>query len=73
MDTSDSRFVNASTQNGTDLWQTHTIALPPFPAPLFYRINTATNARNRVVFTSQATRQMTSTHPSRPTPQVTLL
>ena len=25
IDTSDSRFVNASTQNGTDLWQTHTI------------------------------------------------
>src|SRR5205814_2038913 len=23
LDTSDSRFVNASTQNGTDLWQTH--------------------------------------------------
>jgi hypothetical protein len=44
LDTSDSRFVNASTQNGTDLWQTHTIALGPYPAPKFYRLNTSTNA-----------------------------
>ncbi|MGI8432383.1 MAG: hypothetical protein ACR2II_01415 [Chthoniobacterales bacterium] len=44
LDTSDSRFVNASTQNGTDLWQTHTVALGSFPAPKFYRINTSTNA-----------------------------
>jgi hypothetical protein len=43
LDTSDSRFVNASTQNGTDLWQTHTIGLSGFPAPKFYRINTSTN------------------------------
>src|SRR5207302_8888633 len=43
LDTSDSRFVNASTQNGDDLWQTHTIALGAFPAPKFYRINTSTN------------------------------
>jgi hypothetical protein len=43
LDTSDSRFVNASTQNGNDLWQTHTIALGGFPAPKFYRINTSTN------------------------------
>ena len=35
--------MNASTQNGTDLWQTHTIALPPYPAPKFYRLNTSTN------------------------------
>jgi hypothetical protein len=44
LDTSDSRFVNASTQSGNDLWQTHTIALGGFPAPKFYRLNTATNA-----------------------------
>ncbi len=44
VDTSDSRFVNASTQNGTDLWQTHTINFFGFPAPFFYRINTSTNA-----------------------------
>jgi hypothetical protein len=44
VDTSDSRFVNASTQNGTDLWQTHTINLFGFPSPFFYRINTANNA-----------------------------
>ena len=43
MDTSDSRFVNASTQSGNDLWQTHTIALGSFPAPKFYRLNTSTN------------------------------
>src|SRR5204863_5398376 len=44
LDTSDSRFVNASTQNGTDLWQTHTINHIGFPSPFFYRINTSTNA-----------------------------
>ena len=44
LDTSDSRFVNASTQSGNDLWQTHTIALGGFPAPKFYRLNTSTNA-----------------------------
>ena len=37
------RFVNASTQSGNDLWQTHTIALGSFPAPKFYRLNTSTN------------------------------
>jgi hypothetical protein len=44
LDTSDSRFVNASTQNGTDLWQTHTINLFGFPSAFFYRINTSSNA-----------------------------
>jgi hypothetical protein len=43
LDTSDSRFVNASTQSGNDLWQTHTIALGGFPAPKFYRLNTSTD------------------------------
>jgi hypothetical protein len=43
LDTSDSRFVNASTQSGNDLWQTHTIALGGFPAPKFYRVNTSAN------------------------------
>jgi hypothetical protein len=43
LDTLDGRFVNASTQIGNDLWQVHTIALGTFPAPKFYRINTATN------------------------------
>ena len=43
LDTSDSRFVNASTQSGNDLWQTHTIALGSFPAPKFYRLNTSAN------------------------------
>lgn len=41
LNTSDARFVNASTQNGVDLWQTHTIALGSFPAPFFYRIDTS--------------------------------
>jgi hypothetical protein len=44
LDTSDARFVNASSQNGDDLWQTHTIALGAFPAPRFYRLNTASNS-----------------------------
>jgi hypothetical protein len=43
LDTSDSRFVNASTQSGNDLWQTHTIALGGFPAPKFYRLDTSAN------------------------------
>jgi hypothetical protein len=43
LDTSDSRFVNASTQSGNDLWQTHTITLGSFAAPKFYRLNTSTN------------------------------
>jgi hypothetical protein len=43
LDTSDGRFVNASTQIGNNLWQVHTIALGTFPAPKFYQINTATN------------------------------
>src|SRR6266576_4448029 len=43
LDTSDSRFVNASTKSGNDLWQSHTIALGGFPAPKFYRLNTSTN------------------------------
>jgi hypothetical protein len=44
LDTGDSRFVNVSTQNGNDLWQTHTINLFGFPSPFFYRINTSNNA-----------------------------
>jgi len=43
LDTSDSRFVNASTQSGNDLWQTHTIALGSFPGPKFYRLDTSAN------------------------------
>lgn len=43
LDTSDSRFVNASTQSGNDLWQTHAIALAGFAAPKFYRLNTSTD------------------------------
>ena len=43
LDTSDSRFVNASTQKGVDLWQTHTIANGSFSSPKFYRLNTSTN------------------------------
>ncbi len=43
LDTLDSRFVNASTQVGTSLFQAHTIALSVFPAPKFYEFNTSTN------------------------------
>jgi hypothetical protein len=43
LDTSDCRFVNASTQNGNDLWQVHTISASNMPTPDFYRINTSTN------------------------------
>jgi hypothetical protein len=52
LDTSDSRFVNASTQNGTDLWQTHTINFFGSPTPFFYRINTSTNALKQSGFYS---------------------
>jgi hypothetical protein len=44
LDTLDARFVNASTQNGNDLWQTHTIGIGGFPTPVFYRLNTLTNS-----------------------------
>ena len=50
LDTSDSRFVNASTQSGNDLWQTHTIALGTFPAPKFYRLNTSANTVSQTGF-----------------------
>src|SRR5262249_46125372 len=36
-------FASASTQVGTHLWNTHTIALGSFPSPFFYEINTDTN------------------------------
>jgi hypothetical protein len=44
LDTSDSRFVNASTQVGDSLWQVHTIDIVGLPTPRFYQINTATNS-----------------------------
>jgi len=40
LDTSDSRFVNASTQLGNSLWQVHTIGFAGFATPRFYEINT---------------------------------
>jgi hypothetical protein len=44
LDTSDARFVNASTQNGTSLWNAHTINIGGgFPAPKYYEFDTATN------------------------------
>jgi hypothetical protein len=43
LDTSDGRFINASTQNGNSLWQVHTIADGSFATPKFYEIDTATN------------------------------
>lgn len=44
LDTSDLRFVNASTQVGNSLWQVHTINVNGLPKPKFYEFNTATNA-----------------------------
>lgn len=43
LDTSDLRFVNASTQVGDSLWQVHTINVNGLPKPKFYEFNTATN------------------------------
>jgi hypothetical protein len=43
LDTLDGRFQNASTQNGNDLWQVHTIGVSHFFNPEFYRFNTVTN------------------------------
>jgi hypothetical protein len=55
LETLDDRFVNASTQIGNDLWQVHTIAFDGFPAPKFYRLNTATNkvTSSGIFFASQ--------------------
>lgn len=44
LDTLDARFVNASTQIGTSLWQVHTINSGGRPRPRWYQFNTATNA-----------------------------
>ncbi|TVM00589.1 MAG: hypothetical protein CV087_13400 [Candidatus Brocadia sp. WS118] len=43
LDTSDLRFVNASTQVGNSLWQVHTINVNGLPKPKFYEFNTSTN------------------------------
>lgn len=42
LDTGDSRFVNASTQIGTALYNAHTINVSGFARPRYYQINTAT-------------------------------
>lgn len=44
VDTSDGRFVNASTQTGNFLWQVHSVDVGGLPTPVYYQINTATNA-----------------------------
>ena len=44
VDTSDGRFVNASTQTGNFLWQVHSVNLGGLPTPVYYQINTATNS-----------------------------
>jgi hypothetical protein len=43
LDTSDSRFINYSTQIGDVLWQVHTVAFGT-ATPKYYEINTATNS-----------------------------
>lgn len=44
LDTLDRRFVNASTQYGSSLWNVHTINLSGFATPKFYEININTNS-----------------------------
>jgi hypothetical protein len=44
LDTLDTRFVNASTQIGTSLFNVHTIALETFPTPRWYELDLATPA-----------------------------
>ena len=41
LDTLDTRFVSASTQIGTSLFNVHTIALGTFPTPRWYELNVA--------------------------------
>ncbi len=48
LDTLDRRFVNASSQVGDSLWNTHTIALGSFSAPRFYQIDTEGSGANTV-------------------------
>lgn len=44
LDTSDARFVNASTQIGNSLFQVHTVAYSGLATPRFYEFNTSTNS-----------------------------
>lgn len=44
LDTSDARFVNASTQIGNSLFQVHTVAFSGLATPRFYEFNTSTNS-----------------------------
>ncbi len=44
LDTLDTRFVNASTQIGTSLFNVHTIALGTFPTPRWYELDLAAQA-----------------------------
>ncbi|HHT9105086.1 MAG TPA: hypothetical protein ACFYD7_04345 [Candidatus Wujingus californicus] len=44
LDSSDSRFVNASTQYGDSLWQVHTVNNSGRPSPKFYEFNTANDS-----------------------------
>ena len=43
LDTLDARFQNRSTQVGNSIFQVHTVALGPFPTPLWYEFNGVTN------------------------------
>ena len=55
LDTSDARFVNASTQNGNFLWNVHSIDFGG-AAVRWYRINTSTNTVNKTAtFSASAT------------------
>jgi len=43
LDTADSRFINASTQNGDSLWQVHTVDMAGRPTPKYYEFDTVAN------------------------------
>lgn len=47
LDTKDARFVNASTQTGTSLWQVHSVRHGAWARPRFYEIDAATSALNQ--------------------------
>ena len=54
LDTLDNRFQNASTQNGTFIYNVHSINLVGFSSPRYYKINTSTKtvAESGMLFAS---------------------
>jgi hypothetical protein len=60
LDTSDAKFVNASTQSGDDLWQVYTVGAGngTWPRPRWYRFNTAsgTVTQTGIMFAAAASK-----------------